>query len=93
MKNLQKLRLERNLGQEELAEILNVSRQTITNWENETARPSYEKLIEIADFFNVPIDYLIGRDAYITVNNVQIDPNTKLSIEELLQYMRIKKIK
>ncbi|MDE7284411.1 MAG: helix-turn-helix domain-containing protein [Lachnospiraceae bacterium] len=57
--NLQKLRKERNISQESLAEELKVSRQTIGKWENGVTYPEVECLIQISDFFEVSIDTLL----------------------------------
>ena len=64
---LKRLREEKNIRQEDLATILNISRQAISNYEQGTRIPKDEKiLILIADYFNVTIDYLLGRDLYKT---------------------------
>ena len=47
------LRLARNLNQVQLAEHLNVSKQTISNWENNNILPSIEMLMSISDYFCV----------------------------------------
>lgn len=57
--NLQKLRKGKNISQENLAEELKVSRQTIGKWENGTTYPETEVLIQISDFFDVSIDTLL----------------------------------
>lgn len=63
-KRLRKLRLDAGLDQVELAKILNVAKQTVSNWENGNRAPDHEMLIRIADFFNVTTDYLLGRTDY-----------------------------
>ncbi len=40
---------------------MNVSQGTYNNWENENTQPSIEQLIALADFFEVSVDYLVGR--------------------------------
>jgi len=60
--NLRKLRLDEKLTQEQLAEKLNISRVNYTRYENDKARPDYETIIAIADFYNISIDELFGRD-------------------------------
>lgn len=57
--NLQKLRKEKNISQEQLAEELHVSRQTIGKWENGVTYPETECLIQISDFFEVSVDILL----------------------------------
>lgn len=56
---LNKLRKNKNLSQEKFAEIMNVSRQSISKWENDSAYPEMTKLILMSDFFEVTLDYLI----------------------------------
>ena len=59
--NIKKLRLARGLNQVEFAKILGVSKQCVSNWENDNVMPSIEMLLKIADFFGVSTDYLLGR--------------------------------
>ena len=56
------LRLSYKLNQVQLAEQLNVSKQTISNWENNNILPSVDMLINIARFFSVSTDYLLELD-------------------------------
>ena len=56
-----KLRTERNLSQEELSKKLSASKSTIGMWETGKRFPSKALYEEIADFFNVDMDYLYGR--------------------------------
>lgn len=60
--NLKNLRLNSDLMQKRIAEILNVSVRTFQGWESGRTEPSIEKLIQIADLFNVSLDFLVGRD-------------------------------
>ncbi len=57
--NIKKLRKDRGLTQEELAEKLNVSRQAVAKWELGQSYPDVEKLIELSSFFRVTIDSLL----------------------------------
>lgn len=59
---LQKLRKLRNLTQEEMADILEVSLSSYQKYERDAIMPSYETLIKIADFYGVTTDYLLGRE-------------------------------
>lgn len=56
------LRKERGLTQEEIANELNVSRQTISNWETGSAQPTIDKAIELANLYDVSMDELIGKN-------------------------------
>ena len=55
------LRKKRGLSQEELADVLNVSRQTISRWEVGTALPDAINLVQLSKVFEVSTDYLLGR--------------------------------
>lgn len=57
--NLYKLRREKGLSQEQLAEIIGVSRQTVSKWENGTSTPELEKLILLSGCFGIPVDELV----------------------------------
>ena len=57
---LRSLRKDKSLSQEEVAEKLNVSRQTISKYELGDATPDLNKISEIAELFNVSFDYLLG---------------------------------
>lgn len=54
-----KLRKEQNLTQEQFAEILKVSRQSVSKWERDDAYPDTEKLIRMGKIFNCSLDYLL----------------------------------
>lgn len=69
MKNL---RQSRSLNQVQLADSLNVSKQTVSNWENNNILPSIEMLVKISQFFSVSTDYLLELDSrsYIEVTGL-----------------------
>lgn len=56
---LRRIRKERGLTQEQLAASLHVTRQTISNWENDRAQPDYEMLATLAQVLNVPLSTLL----------------------------------
>ena len=56
---LYQLRKEKNISQEELAELLDVSRQSISKWENDKAYPEMTRLLFMSDYFDVSLDYLM----------------------------------
>lgn len=58
--NLKELRLERKLGQVELAKEVGVSKGVISLWENGLREPNMYSLIILAKFFNITIDELVG---------------------------------
>ena len=57
---VKKLRLDHNLTQDELAQVLGISRSTIGMYETGKREADYETLELIADYFNVDMNYLIG---------------------------------
>lgn len=59
--NLQKYRKVNNMTQEDLADKCGVSRQAIAKWENSESVPTVDKLIYLADIYNVTLDELVGR--------------------------------
>ena len=59
---IKKLRTAHNLNQVQLAGKLNISKQTVSNWENNNILPSIEMLVKIAQFFMVSTDYLLELD-------------------------------
>lgn len=60
---LQQLRKDSNYTQEELADIMNVSRQSISKWESDVAFPETEKLITLSKLYQCTIDYLLNEDS------------------------------
>lgn len=60
MENLKKLRVSRGLSQQALAEKFNLTQQAIYKYENGLAEPDIEMLRNLAVFFGVSVDYLIG---------------------------------
>ena len=58
---LKKLRKERNISQLKLALDLNMNQNTVSRYENMEREADYETLIKIADYFEVSLDYLLGR--------------------------------
>lgn len=58
--NIKKLRTANNLTQVELAAELGVSKQCVSNWENDYIQPSIEMLIKLAEYFKVSTDFILG---------------------------------
>lgn len=55
-------------NQVQLAEKLNISKQTVSNWENGNIQPSIEMLIRVANLFHTSTDYLLGLNDSPTIN-------------------------
>ena len=60
---LQRLRAQAGLSQDQLAELLDVSRQAVSKWERSEAMPEAEKLVRISRQFGVSTDYLLLEEA------------------------------
>lgn len=59
--NIKELRKNMRMTQKDLAEAMRVSQQTVGAWETERAIPGADTLSDLADYFNVTTDYLLGR--------------------------------
>ncbi len=66
--NIRALRLQTGMSQVELAEKIGVSKQCVSNWENDNVAPSVEMLMKLADLFGVTTDALLGREPAETVD-------------------------
>ena len=85
-KNLQFLRhLRGNMTQEDLAEKMNISRQTVSKWELDTAQPEMDKAIELCRLFNCSLDNLF-RDEMVTCGEAY----TNLRVETVPAFRYIK---
>lgn len=60
-KKLKELRVSEGLTQQQLADRLNIGRVNYTRYETDAARPDYETLIAIADFYQITLDELFDR--------------------------------
>ncbi|MBU5333597.1 helix-turn-helix transcriptional regulator [Anaerocolumna aminovalerica] len=65
---LKDLRLSKNMTLEQLGKEIDSTKATIGNFENGNRKPSLDMLIKLADFFNVSIDYLVGRSDNPEIN-------------------------
>ena len=61
---LRELRIEKKLSQKRLGEIFQVCNQTVSFWETGSREPDLDTLKNIALFFEVSVDYLLGLEEY-----------------------------
>ena len=84
-----KLRKEMDISQEELAEKLGVSRQSISKWESAMSIPDMNRIIELSNYFGVSTDYLLKDD--VETFETQIDQENiklkRLTIEYVNEYL------
>ncbi len=87
------LRKKKGWSQEELANRMNVSRQSVSKWENESAVPEIEKIVLLSNVFNVTTDYLLQEDLNEDCNGKEeVDlpksENAILSSQEVDMYFK-----
>jgi len=91
---ISELRENNNLTQEELAKNLGITRASLSHYETSRREPDYETLTKIADYFQVSLDYLMGRtdDPKPSVNeSVQrFTESLELSDETILERFTLK---
>lgn len=66
------LRKAYGFSQEEIAEKLQVSRQTISNWENNLATPTIDKAVDLANLFEISLDELVGKQKVVQKESSQL---------------------
>ncbi|EPW95330.1 helix-turn-helix transcriptional regulator [Streptococcus agalactiae] len=69
---LKVLRLEANLTQKDMAEKFEISQQAYAKWEKESANPTKNVITQLASFFNVTVDYLVGNTDYRTREEAEL---------------------
>ena len=91
--------LRQNLGisQQQVDDKLNISRNLLSNYERGIRQPDYQMLVRLADFYEVSLDYLLGRSDTYKTQNVCTDRETEIinrvlrlsdeSIRDLLRYV------
>lgn len=100
-KRLKELRMNNGLKQSDLAKLLSISTSRYGQYETGRRSPDYKLLIQIANFYNVSIDYLLGRTNVIKPENIDendllaklntADSETKASVEQFLNYLLYEK--
>lgn len=99
---LKELRKEAHLTQIELAKRLGIGQSSYADWERGKKNPTQENLIKIAQFFNVPLDYLVGNsDKKDELDNIELlfrmnskgltDEEKKIFKKELIEFMEERK--
>ena len=73
------LRKQHGLSQDDFANLFNVSRQTISNWENGKSYPDLEMIIKVSDYFKISIDELLKNDVQ-TVKKIDNEKKAKREV-------------
>lgn len=85
-KRLKSLRNERKLSQIDLADLLNVTRATISAYETNKIMPPYEKIKILADYFSVSVEYLTGSSSS-TENDSDYDVDVSDTLRNLINQL------
>lgn len=85
--NLKRLRRDNNMSQEQLAEMLNVSRQSVSKWESDISYPEMEKMLQICKIFNINIDELLNQDIKEVNSTKESKNNINNFIDSALSYV------
>lgn len=90
-----RLRKAKQLNQKQFAERLGLQKSTVSNWENNNTLPSVEMMLNVANFFHVSLDYLMGRDEYLSDGTNLLDatglsPQQLAHIQQLIDDLRAK---
>ena len=83
-----RLRTQMNMSQGDLADALDVSRQSVSKWENGNAVPDLEKLMKLAELFGITLDELVGREVPCRpeVSGTSAAPETspRISVQKII---------
>ena len=82
--NIRKFRLLHGLNQVELAKALNVSKQCVSNWENDNVQPSIEMLVKLAELFKVSTDTLLDRKTDSFIDAAGLTPEQTAHIRMII---------
>lgn len=81
---LKELRTSHGLTQVQLARNLGVSKQCVSNWENDNILPSIDMLIHLAGYFGVSCDFLLEREDKVLLDITDITPEQRALLQKLI---------
>ena len=79
---IREIRMAKKMSQVELANILGVTKQSVSNWENDNIQPSIDMLIRLSNIFNASTDYLLG---LAPTNSISVDGLPTKFVSHLVQ--------
>lgn len=85
---IKELRLSLGINQIEFGKRLNVTKQCVSNWENDNIQPSIDMLMKICNTFSVNADYLLGIDPAETIDISSLNDEEKKIIFALMTYFQ-----
>ena len=90
-RRIQELRASLGWSQVELAKRLQISKQTVSNWENDNIQPSVDMLMRLSRLFGVSTDYLLGLEGTPRLDVSGLSPAAVGHLELLIQDLRERK--
>lgn len=88
---LKSIRTQRNMTQEQVCEVLEVSRQTISNWENSHSYPDIISIIKLSDLYNISLDDLLKEDKAMVYHMKEsmniVESNKRLSLAIIINIL------
>lgn len=91
VKNLRKLRINKGISQQQLADVMGTSQQSVNKYENHNVEPDISALIKLADYFETSIDYLVGHTPSLEQTVVEEVEPTKEETTLILNYRHLSK--
>ena len=88
---LKQLRLNKNLRQEQVANLIGVNKSAISTYENNTRQPSFEILVRLATLYRVSTDYLLGRTDSRSLDLSGLTDEEAAAVSEIVAIMTQKK--
>ena len=88
---LKQLRLNKNLRQEQVANLIGVNKSAISTYENNTRQPSFEILVRLATLYRVSTDYLLGRTDSRSLDMSGLTDEEAAAVSEIVAIMTQKK--
>lgn len=82
---IRNLRIQNGMNQVELANKLNVSKQCVSNWENDNVLPSVTMLTKLADLFNTTTDYLLGRESENVIGLDDLTEEQRVHVRQIVR--------
>lgn len=88
---LKSIRTQRNMTQEQVCEVLEVSRQTISNWENSRSYPDIISIIKLSDLYDISLDDLLKEDKAMVSHMKEsmniVESNKRLSLAIIINIL------
>lgn len=85
---IRELRIAKNMSQVKLAELIGVTKQSVSNWENDNIQPSVDMLLKLSDVLGASTDYLLGLEHGRIIDVSDLTPDEIAHIQQLVADLR-----